>query len=319
MFVSSCKKENKSQPESPAKKYNVRFDVSGFAQEISGSGTAKKVNDTGTPLSGQIDVLTYNVLGLNKNKVYYDLVSVITQNSTDPQFGVINDNLPAGKYQVIVFGGKTGLKAVHYSTYSAKYYSVGPYKFFYPGDNPDAPPSALYWNDTFYKSLEITVSDTSANHAINLERIVGKLEITFTDVMPANAKTITYSYGAEYPIFDFQNGKPQQIYGAILYPNSSDFRAGMVDMVKTVSVPDSAKGQTGFNLSNFIMNTGGYLTVNINCYDADSKLISTRKIENVPVEKNKITKLTGKLFDVNANFGIDVNDNWDETPVIINY
>jgi hypothetical protein len=88
-----------------------------------------------------------------------------------------------------------------------------------------------------------------------------------------------------------------------------------------IPITEEDKEEAGYEHCQYISNTNTPIQVVINCYDSDGNIIASQTVSNVPVDKNKKTILTGRLFNTNtstpASFSISLNDEWnDETDNI---
>ncbi len=181
-----------------------------------------------------------------------------------PLTGAISDSLPSGNYTVVLAGvnGDTSFRIVNpdnLATVQLKHdcygYGVG---------------------DVFYKRIELKVSNDTALSNVNLERLVGKLEIHVTDaVFPANVYYVDTRVYNLSTTFNVSNETLQGVdtsYGGQFYAWAQPIITG-----------------THFGSEN-------KLQVAIRIYDGGFGLIQQKIIDSVVVYKNKRTVLSGKLF-----------------------
>jgi len=97
--------------------------------------------------------------------------------------GVITDSLSAGHYHIAMVAGKKGLEIITNPSIGNFYdYAVNPGRI------------------TFWSSFPIIVGDHDISLTPTLNRVVGKLEVTITGHMPANADSLFISVdGRCYP------------------------------------------------------------------------------------------------------------------------
>ncbi|WP_299581625.1 hypothetical protein [Mucilaginibacter sp.] len=299
LFVFSCKKDHSkdSNGTNPAGKiYKVELNVSGFTQTITNS-TSKKVQGKGlktdavTGISGYLDQLYYYVFHSDGT---FKLVHTLVQDSTSSNFGNISDSLSAGAYTIIIAAGKPGLTSSLSVRSPGTSYLTGTNYIFYKG-GPFA-----QWKDTFYGQINITVTG-DVNQDINLNRIVGQLEVDITDAIPATANSISITVDLDDLNFLLNSQTPTQA----------------AKPTYTTTIPASAKGKTNYTFRNLIGNTATPFNVTIVCYDAAKKVLGTALVTNVTCQKNKRTILTGSLFGTNNNFTVSLNDTWNATPINI--
>ncbi|MFC0517507.1 FimB/Mfa2 family fimbrial subunit [Mucilaginibacter angelicae] len=292
-FTFACKKKHDPVPDPVQKVYKANFNLTGFTQSIAGVSNGKQhVNSVGTnaaPVPVTTDyfkVIKYLVYDANGN-----LFHSLTIDSTASNFGNISDNLPAGTYTIGIAAGQAGL------TYNKDLNNV----FYYASSMG----SSLPWGDTFFNKSQLTVSG-DVTRDVTLSRIVGQLEINIEDAIPAVAKSIDITIKNEYSYYSFANELPN---------------SGSPEAFTTI-IPEASKGKTNFKINKIIANTVAPFVVTITCYDANQKNIGQGAvINNVTCQKNTRTILSGKLFNglSNNTFIINLNNNWDPTPIVIHY
>lgn len=275
MLLSGCSKEDTPNPTDL--KHDVKFTVSPFTQEITDISYAKSLSTS----IGYLEYIVYNNSGAKVNR--------ISQTSTDPNFGVITDQLSSGTYTVIILGTKSAPNIC---------------------DDANGECRNVYTNiyDSFYKKLTITVDKENITQSVVLDRIVSYLETVITDAISSNAKKITLNIENEYNNYWF------------FYGEDGCGGAKVVANIEKVIGPTDI-GTTNFTLGSFVLNTIDPLVVNIRAYDADNKVIAEKKVTNVVCVKNKKTILKGKLFDgtttsKSGSFSITVNDTFSDPTTI---
>jgi hypothetical protein len=293
----SCKKENAGTiiNDSPALSktlYPVAFNFSAF--EITGVKTSTNSLNT-SALKDQIKYLRYFVFSgpLDPRNELVPFKRK-TQKSTDSNFGLITDSLPAGQYSIFFVGAQApGDVSMERKTASDLY---GSPIFYYNN-------SSIY--DTFNKQVDLVVS-APVNQSVVLTRVTTKITIKFTDIMPANATTVKVSF-EDFPI------------GANLLLNSGNSRPHSdIDPYPTATfsfpVKDTDKGKTGYTLSTLVW-PHFYPTISIDCYGLNNELIAHKELSRVIPILNANTNyiFSGKLFS-QSTFSITINDQWN-TPV----
>lgn len=298
LFI-SCKKDQKSPDATRQKKYAVKFNITGFTQQIVSSVNNKLRMNSLQSLSNSLDttiigVLYYIVYDSNGN-----LVTQITQTSGQTNFGNISDELPAGTYQVNFGGGKTGLLVNPWLDGGLEGYR----NFHYPNQLPNIPP----WSDDFFfKQINLTISSGNVSQNVSLERVTAKLTINIQDALPSNADHITISVNKEYYDFPFGISNLAQ-YG------------GLGSISPTFVIPSSAIGTTNYKMSMLMMNTVTPFTVTIDCYDSAYNLIGEAIVNNVSLQPDTQTILSGKLFGSNTGINAGLNASWDPTPITVSF
>jgi hypothetical protein len=299
----SCKKENagtivNDKPAVAKTLYPVGFNFSVF------EATGVKISQTATnslstlALKDQIKYLHYFVYsGSIDPRIELVPVKQKTQKSTDANFGNITDSLPAGQYSIFFVGAQAPGDVSMERKFTTDLYG---HPIFYYNN------SSIY--DTFNKRVDLVIS-APVNQPVVLTRVTTKITIKFTDIMPSNAAKIKVSF-EDFPL------------GADLLYNTGDHHAhwelGEVYPTATFSFPvnSSDKGKTGFTLSTLVW--PHYLTINIDCFGLNGELIAHKKLTKIipDILANTNYIFSGKLFDQNSHFSVNINDEWN-APVNI--
>lgn len=188
--------------------------------------------------------------------------------STYTTFGDFSCTLPIGTYTVVAIG-----------------------RGYYDGDilTLTGPTLAAYTSErpreTFAATTTLPLTSTDpAELSMTLNRIIAKVEIYSTDERPANVMRYrtTYSAGAK----------------------SFNPTTGLATANDGFSVTNSvgSVGQTAYFTSYvFLTSDEQAMNVTIECLDADDNVISTVTAHDVPLKRNRITRLTGRLFSATAS------------------
>lgn len=285
----SCKKDGSGTTNPSQKTLKVNFKVAGFSQQLTDASKQRQVNSIKTDATSNLTSAFsfFHYFAFDAKGVR---VSHIDQDSSYADFGNISDNLPAGTYKFLFVGGQSGMNMV-YNGYSG-YGSIEGYGGSY-----------LPWKDTFYQSFDLTVTSGEVNQSVTLKRIFAQLSINLLDKIPANASKITLTASAEYENYFFEvgnSGTPQP-YTA------------------TYIVPASAIGTANFKRTILLSNTTTPFTATITCYDASGKIIGQAIINNITLQANTQTILSGNLFATSTNFAIGLNQDWSSGPISIQF
>jgi hypothetical protein len=274
IIFSSCKKEHGlSTKISSVKKYAVHIQVANFTVSHANFTLRTKAShlasssDTLTNLASYIDLLYYVVMDQNTWRV----IKIITQDSTMANMGMINDSLPTGNYTIGVIAGKNGLK-------------IG--QVISPAPAPTYGYDCQPWQDTFFTLTGIAVNAQNYYQTLTLTRVVGKLELTLLDNIPANADSLFVSF-----------------YGA----GPASFTGGAFGVNNTYrfAIPAPAKGRPNFTLDMLIFtNAYGYIgsadpgqQFTITCKAAGGNVLGTATANSVIINPNQKTILSGNLFN----------------------
>lgn len=296
LLLSSCKKEHSGGTKPTNGTYKINLNVSGFTQSVVTSATNKtQVNDLKTAavtgIGGFLDQLYYYVFDSNGKLVHF-----LSQDSTASNFGAISDNLPAGTYTVVIGAGKKGFNTFSLST------SLIPQNGWYFSYNPSPYAIPLAWLDTFYDKFQLTVSG-DVNQTVQLNRIVGQLGVVIQDTIPASANTIVVTI-------------TQEDYALMFFPTEKLAIANT--LVNTITLPAAVKGTNTFTTTNIIGNTATPITVEITCFDAAKNILGSVTVNNVSIQKNTETILTGKLFGSANGFNVSLGA-WTPGTITIPY
>ena len=151
-------------------------------------------------------------------------------------------------------------------------------------------------SDTFGKQVYVTVGVGEAQTVnIILERLVAKLVVNSTDDFPADCSTITLDMD-EYKSFSW-----------------TDF--SVIDCAKNQRTTDvsALAGQHATTINYFfLVPDGGYTTdITFTTNSTKGAPYSTITVPSVPLERNKVTTITGSLYNHQQGFSIALNDEWD--------
>jgi uncharacterized protein (TIGR02145 family) len=336
VIFSSCKKNKDVQVTDPdpvpAEKVPVSFTVSGFSQ-VSGPitvaiGNNKAVTATATSAftppatiyaNDKLIYVVYDSQGKEVSrlvqfktsepgKLYRVENDTRTLVSSGTEFGKLSDNLAVGTYTVVVTVGQTdaSLNRVYegqLSTDQAKAYPASTLNeaVYYPASG------GVLGDSFFYKGL-FSVTNNSNTGNFVLERNVGQLTFNFEDMLPSNAKYLSYDIVDENTYYKLSNNTP----GGTTGPNGH--------LVGTVTLNAADLGKTNYKHSIFTLNTITSMTVVLTVWDANMVPLTTKSISGVRVNKNEQTTLTGKIFQATAsNFTISLNQQWGANPSIVSF
>jgi hypothetical protein len=307
--VFSCKKDSTAPTpvsQDNSKKYDVTFNVTGFSQSQAPfsiyAATPNKMASTNTQpdtLAQSIGVLYYSIT--DSKGV---LVSKLTQHASDSTFGKIKLPLAPGSYHVSVVGGRYP---------NASRTDVGNLIV-----NPDTADQFVYqtlyfqrklsFDDTFRKSMDITVGNTDSSYNMILDRIVAQVEVNIQDAIPANAKSIYVTIVNDHYILK-ADGTSEGPTGQVII----NFQIN-----NDITITPSA-GSTNTKIFRTVLNTQSAMTVKITCYDSNHNIIAYRTIDNVTCQPNHTTLLTGNLFTNSSGGGVGVSYNAAWNVQTLNY
>ena len=156
-------------------------------------------------------------------------------------------------------------------------------------------------SDTFWRDYEVSVVSTSnGNRAVELDRCVTRLRLTFTDAVVPETSTINITPNTWYYGFDYTDGTPCEVKA--FQPIS-------------ITIPDNEKGRTGLlaNIFGFSASDEWTTSVSINSKKADGSVISSAVINDAPFKANRITEYAGPLFGSDGAMSLSLNGTWDDS------
>jgi hypothetical protein len=153
--------------------------------------------------------------------------------------------------------------------------------------------------DTFWATLQMTVEpSTGGTEAVSLNRVVGKLKISVTDVIPDGAAKFvvtpsTWYYGLRYDTGEAVNSQSTPI--SVNIPSSYIGTTDLVMNVFTIS------GTTAWNTD-----------VTATLLASDNSTLGSVTIQDVPIQRNHITNYKGGILSTGRQLTISSDDEWIE-------
>lgn len=150
-------------------------------------------------------------------------------------------------------------------------------------------------SDTFAAEQSVTVSPgTVQTVSVTLDRLVARLTLVCTDIFPSDCSTLEAEFNE---------------YRSLSLPYLS-----VTDGVKNGRSWNVASlaGKTGTTLSAFALAPdGGYTTdITFTMNRIDGAPYATFTVPDVPLERNKVTTITGSFYNHQKGFLFQVNDTW---------
>lgn len=251
---------------SESKTSNVTIRVSDIEADWEGSETRALTN-----VSEVCSRLNY--------AVYQNGTRVKSKNQTteDDDFGVFSLELESGSYDVLVLA--------HSCKGNPTMTTPSKVQF----SNPESS-SGTGFSDTFYYYGKMEVSGDKTQVDISMKRATSMFCLVTTDVKPDNVKKFQFYYEGGSGALDATTG-----YGCVNSKQSV-----------FVSLDDSQTGQPlQFEMFTFLHSESGKVTFTVKAFNANEDVIYTKEFKDVPMQRNCITRYTGKFF---------VSDNPDDNP-----
>ena len=187
-----------------------------------------------------------------------------TQQKTEDDFGEFTLSLPMGSYTMVAIAYK--------SHESSPFVLTSPTAAAFTGDHPF---------ETFVHTQAVNITNTDAvNLNATLNRIVSKLEVRSTDGKTPDVSNVRMTFSAGGKAFNPTTGL-------------ATVNTGFSNMVSV----SAAVGTTSTSNTNFFLASDEQtMDVTIETLDADGNPLFTKTVENVPFKRNRVTKLTGRLY-----------------------
>jgi len=260
----------------------VRVHINDFSisQEEIPSKTASDVVDyTGVKA---ITLAFYTADGTEQYKV----TQMRADATTYTTFGEFDLSLPMGSYTMVVlgYGLNDGEPAITLT---------GPTSATF-GDYPA--------RETFVATQAVSITNTDALELnATLNRVVAKLKVLSTDGRTANANSVRITTSGGSKAFNPSTG---------LATTNTGFS-------NTVNITSTAVGSVAGPVSYLFLATDEQtVNVTIDVLDENNQTISHKVVNNVPLQRNRMTKLVGSIFTASGDGSFQVETEWlPETEV----
>lgn len=162
----------------------------------------------------------------------------------------------------------------------------------------DTEAKTIVWGsvrDTFHASLSIDVQPSSAtSQAVTLSRVVGRLRISATDVVPANAAKLTITPSTWYYGLNYQTGEA-------VAPGTSPI---------VVNIPSSYVGTQNLVTSCYTVSGSSAWQTNITAslIASDESSLGSVTIPDVPIKRNHITSYSGGIVGAERSISVNASD-----------
>lgn len=274
--------------------------VCGMGVSVSPMGTPMRAPMSRAALSANGKALT-DIYILDYDKVSGKLLQVLHQTSTASDFAEPDLTLDYGEHVLKVVATRSQestLWDVENITWQVEPNILTPVTATQPVMLTSSKTS-----DTFGAEKEVSVGIGKATTvSIALDRMVAKLVVNSTDVFPDDCTTITLD---------------MQEYKSLSWATMDVMEA--VGNQRTVDV-QGYRGTTGTTFAFYLLTPkAGYQTdVTLTTNRTEGAPYSAITMENVPLERNKVTTITGPLYKHGQSFQMTVNDTWDNEGHDIN-
>ena len=280
--VELSNEQTKEQVQAP-----VTVSVSGFS--VSQEDFPSSTRATGVGSYNGVKVLTlafYKSDGTETYKVTHTKESM----GEGETFGEFSTSLPLGSYTMVVLGYVLyDDDALTLTSPTQAEYTVGSVR------------------ETFAATQVVDVTSATAKElTATLDRIVACLQVISTDGRTANVSKVRMTFAAGGKQFSPKTGLATVNTGSVSTVGNS----------ATVGTTSTSKSFV------FLSDDEQTMNVTIETLDADGNTVFSTVVNNVPFKRNRVTKLTGAMYDVSASStasGFQVNTAWLDDVDPINF
>lgn len=292
MTFVSCSSDNENMEDVKPGKAHVRL-VCGMGVSVSPMGAPMRAPMTRAALSANGKQLT-DLYILDYDKATGKLLQVLHQTSTAADFAEPDLTLDYGEHVLKVVATRSQeptLWDAQKISWQVEQNILTPITATQP-----VMLTSTKTSDTFGAEKEVSVGIGKATTvSIALDRLVAKLVVNSTDAFPDDATTIA---------LDLQEHR-----------TLSWATMDVIEAVENQRVVDvsSLRGTTGTVLSYFVLAPkNGYTTdVTLTMNRTEGTPYSTITVPSVPLERNKVTTITGSIYGHEQGFQVSVKDTWD--------
>ncbi len=178
------------------------------------------------------------------------------------------------------------------------------------GSDVDVSNGLIAWEkvrDTFWNVVDCDVAKIgSTDISVTLKRVAARMRVTVNDVIPSNLKTISISGEPWYKGIDVKTG--EAIGGLSSVEGVED--------VSSLAVPSAYVGtEKKLAVSLWIMSKGEQWTedVAVKMLGENGDVLSEVVCPGVPMQRNRVTNVTGYFLSGGASGNILIDDSWSNT------
>jgi len=276
LLVVSCSKKDGLTTVQPGDLTPVRVSVNDFSISVD------TIPSKGDPINGYTGVKAITLAFYTSGGTeQYKVTQLRADASTYETFGEFSCSLPMGSYTMVVlgYGLNEGEPAITLTSPTEATF----------GDYPA--------RETFVATQAVSITSTTAVEiSATLSRIVSKLKVHSTDGCTANAVNVRTTFSAGGKAFNPTTG---------LATTNTGF--------SNVLPIQSSLGNSTNSISYLFLDTDEQtMTVTIDVLDEDGESISHKVVNNVPLQRNRITTLTGSLYNASSSSSFEVDTDWLE-------
>jgi hypothetical protein len=173
------------------------------------------------------------------------------------------------------------------------------------GDNPllNTNEYSIKWKrvgDTFHTTTIVSTNNNPTTLSVTLNRVTAKVRFNVVDKVPNNANTFTFEPTKWYCGINYTTGIP-------MYETTD---------ITTLQIPKdklNTQAQLTFDLYTISISEEWKTNAEIKTYNTNNTVIGKATVNNIPLQKNKITTYRGNLFNE------DNDSNNDDTTTGISH
>ena len=216
----------------------------------------------------------------SNNTEQYKVTQLRADESTYTTFGDFSLSLPFGSYTMVVlgYGLSTGESAITLTSPTAATF----------GDNPA--------RETFVATQIVNITNTDAlTLSATLDRVISKLTVVSSDNRTSNASKVRITFSAGGKSFNPSTGLATSNTG---FSNTVNIGANVGEWTTTASYL-------------FLASDVQTMNVTIETLDASDNTIFSKVVNNVPLKRNRVTKLTGAIYsNPGVTTSFQMNTDW---------
>ena len=211
-----------------------------------------------------------------------EYVQTIHQSSNDDGFGAVSGSFEYGTHTLYFVASRGASPTVTTDNKTVTWQTV---------------------RDTFWATLQMTIEpSTSGTQSVSMSRVVGKLKVSVTDVVPDGAAKFvvtpsTWYYGLRYDTGTAVNSQNTPI---------------------SVNIPSSYIGTTDLAMNVFTIS--GEMTWNTDVTAtlkaSDNSTLGSVTIEDVPIQRNHVTTYGGGILSTGRRLSVSSDDEWIEDDAV---
>lgn len=225
------------------------------------------------------------------------LLQVLHQTSIAPDFAEPELTLDYGEHVLKVIASRSEVSVLQTENHTP--YPIADNKLT-PMTDGNCPTlwTSNKTSDSFGAVREVSVGIGTAQRVdLTLDRLVAKLVVKSTDTLPIDCSTIEVTLN-EYRDFTWQTF---DVTEAVKNQRTTD--------VSTLA------GKTGTTISYFLLAPKRSYTTDVTfrVNRQNGNPYATFTVPDVPLERNKITTITGSLYNHAQGISVSLNDQWQET------